>query len=273
MSILSEYSTNKSIKMLSVGDSGKGKTGALAALADLGFKIRILDYDNGIGILASLLKNKPALANITYESCLDEFVTVGGKILPKGMPTAFSKGLGMLTKWKGKDGIDLGPVSSWGKDTILVLDSLSHMSNAALVFVLAMNGRSGEHPWQSDWGQAMDMIEAMLKILYSDSIKCHVIVNAHVTYVGGTLNEKTKQIEGAKPYPNTLGQKLPPKIGQYFNTMLEFATTVTGKRIIRTQPTGDLGIKSEILGVPKELPLESGLAEFFKLAGQLPNQP
>ena len=77
-------------------------------------------------------------------------------------------------------------------------------------------------------------------------------------------------VKAGSRFPNTLGQKLPPKVGQYFNTMLQFDTTAGGKRIIRTQPTGDLGIKSEILGVPKELPLESGLADFFKLAGQLP---
>jgi hypothetical protein len=271
MPSLSEYSQTKSIKMLSIGDSGKGKTGALAALAEAGFKLRILDYDNGVGILASLLKSKPALANVIYEPCLDEYQTVGQKILPKGMPTAFSKGLNMLSKWKSKDGTDLGAVSSWGKDTILIIDSLSHMSNAALQYVLAINNRSGEHPWQSDWGQAMDMIEAMLKILYSDQIKCHVIVNAHITYIGEQRDKKTQEVLiPGKPYPNTLGQKLPPKIGQYFNTMLEFTTSASGKRIIRTQPSGDLGVKSEILGVPKELPLESGLADFFKLAGQLP---
>lgn len=276
MPSLSEYSSQKSIKMLMVGDTGKGKTGALASLAELGFKIRILDYDNGVGILASLLKGKTALSNITYESCLDSFISSGGKILPKGMPTAFSRGLALLTKWSPRDGVDLGPVSSWDKNSILVIDSLSHLSNSALVFVLAMNGRSGEHPYQSDWGQAMDMVEGVLKLLYSDQIKCHVIVNAHITYVGGTLNDKTKQIEGAKPYPNTLGQKLPPKVGQYFNTMLQADTVGTGstlKRIIRTYPDGELGIKSEVLGLPKTLPLESGLADFFKLANQLPGVP
>ena len=165
---LSEYS--KPIKMLCVGDSGKGKTGGLASLAELGFKLRILDYDNGMGILASLAKGKPWAQNIIYESCLDEFQVVGGKVYPKGVPQAFAKGLSLLTNWKTKD-IDLGPVAQWKKDTILCIDTLSHLSNSALIYVLALNNRSGEHPWQSDWGQAMDMVESMLKILYSDQIK------------------------------------------------------------------------------------------------------
>ena len=269
MPSLSEYSTQKSIKMLCVGDSGKGKTGALASLAKEGYKLRILDYDNGIGILASLLKGTPALNNIIYESCLDEWQAVGGAVYPKGAPTAFSKGLGLLTNWKTKD-VDLGAVSKWGKDTILVIDSLSHMSNAALTFILATNNRSGKQPWQSDWGQAMDMIESVLKILYSDAIKCHVIVNAHIAYdVGLKLDDSGKIIKEGKPFPNALGQKLPPKIGQYFNTMLQ-CDSIGSRRFIRTVPNGDLGVKCEILGVPKELPIESGLADFFKAAGHKP---
>lgn len=267
MTNLSEYSEKKPIKALVVGDSGKGKTGALASLAEIGFKLRILDYDNGLGILSSLSKNKPWAKNIIFESLQDEFISSGGKILPKGMPKAFPQGLAMLTRWKGKDGVDLGAVSSWEKDTILVIDTLSHLSNSALVYILAMNGRSGEHPWQSDWGQAMDMVEAILKILYSDSIKCHVIVNAHITYVGGEWNEDKKTIVGSRPYPNTLGQKLPPKIPQYFNTMLQCDSSGT-RKFIRTYANGELGLKSEILGIAKELPLETGLADYFKIAGQ-----
>lgn len=280
MTNLADYSEKKSIKMLLIGDSGKGKTGALASLAAAGKKLRILDFDNGLPILASVLKKmiaegkaKPeALTNVIFESCLDDFITVGGKILPKGTPTAFTKGMNMLTKWKGKDGVDLGNVGSWEKDTVLVIDSLSHLSNAAMVYILAINNRSGEQPYQSDWGQAQEMIEGILKILYSDAIKCHVIVCAHITYVGGTLNEKTNQMENQKPHPNSLGQKLPPKIATYFNTMLQVDTIGLGaatKRIIRTYPNSELALKSEILGLPKELPLESGLADFFRAAGQL----
>lgn len=268
MPTLTDYSSDKPIKMLLIGDSGKGKTGALASLAAAGKKLRILDYDNGLSILSSALKgNTSALANITYESCLDEFHMVGNKLLPKGMPTAFTHGLGLMTNWKTKD-LDLGPVSKWGKDSILIIDSLSHLSNAAMRYVLALNKRSGEQPWMSDWGQAMTLIEQTLQLLYSDQIKCHVILTAHITHIGGEENADGKMV-GVKQYPNTLGQKLPPKIPQYFNTMLQCDTTPGSKRIIRTVPNSDLGLKSEILGLPKELPLESGLADFFRAAGQL----
>lgn len=266
---LSDFSSAKPIKMLLIGDSGKGKTGALASLAEAGLQVRILDFDNGLSILPSILKGKPeAIARIQYESCLDDFHMVGQKLLPKGVPTAFTKGLSLMTDWKTPS-LNLGPVSSWDKKNVLVIDSLSHLSNAAMRYVLSLNKRSGEQPWQSDWGQAMSLIEQVLQLLYSDQIKCHVILTAHITHIGGEENADGKMV-GVKQYPNTLGQKLPPKIPQYFNTMLQCDTLpITNKRIIRTVPNSDLGLKCEILGMPKELPLESGLADFFRAAGQL----
>ena len=37
-------------KLLLVGDSGSGKTASLATLANAGYKLRILDYDNGLDL-------------------------------------------------------------------------------------------------------------------------------------------------------------------------------------------------------------------------------
>lgn len=279
------------LKMLCVGNSGTGKTGALASLAAAGFNIRILDFDNGIGTLAAILKEQIAagkvkpdvLSRVVYEPCQDTLRNSGGKIMPIGMPTAFTKALNLMTSWKPKDGADLGAVSSWGTDDILVIDSLSHLSNAALRYVLAMNNRSGDHPYQSDWGEAMSLIENVLALLYSSSIKCHVIINAHITRIGSTVTKTDKNgnpiqaeilSEDDELFPNTLGKKLPPKVASYFNTMLKFDTAgygATTKRIIRTIPNDNLAVKSEIRGLPKELPIESGLADIFKAAGFVPS--
>jgi hypothetical protein len=270
MPSLSSYKSLKPIKMLLIGDSGKGKTGALASLAKLGFNLRILDYDNGLGILAEVLKADPAaMARIEFQTLIDKKKGVGDKILTDGFPKAFTDTLSQLNNWKPKDGKELGAVSKWSRNDILVLDSLSMLSSAAMDYILATNNRAGMHPYQSDWGEAMDKIEGVLKILYSDAIQCHVIVLAHITYVGEKLDDKNKVIVEGRPFPNTLGQKLPPKIPQYFNTMLK-CDSIGPRRIIRTVPNDELAVKSEVMGIAKELPLETGLADFFKAAGHLP---
>lgn len=257
------------IKAIVLGDSGSGKTGALASLARAGYKLRILDFDNGTAILASLLKNDDV--DVDVVKCLDKMKTQGQIIVPASMPTAMSKGLRHLDNWKGKDDngneYDLGRPSEWGTDTILVLDSLSFFGAAALRYILTLHGRQGQQPWQSDWGEAMRILEDMLSLLYSDAIKCHVIVNTHVTFIDLAATQGGEPI--TKALPSSLGKALPPKIGRYFNHALYVRTKGAGaaaKKIIRTKSEGIIELKSTAFDVaPAELPLETGLAEYFRL--------
>lgn len=270
MPSLATYKNDQPIKMLLIGNSGTGKTGALASLAEAGYKIRILDFDSGVESLAAALsKNPKALANVIYEPCTDALKGLNGRVVPDGMPTAFAKALNLLTNWKiaGEQGYDLGIPATWGKDTILVIDSLTLMSNASMRRIIQLNGGradTGGKPYQSDWGAAGQEIEGVLQLLYSDSFKCHVIVTSHITMIGG--DEKTGA--GAKGYPSALGQKLPTKIGRYFNTILLADIKGVGtnaKRIIRSAPEGMVEVKCPY-PIERELPLESGLRTFFKTA-------
>lgn len=270
---LSDFQKGAAIKTLVIGDSGTGKTGALASLAIAGYKLRILDYDAGLAPLVQYVKGHkdvltglPAIDNIKYETLQDPLKSVGGVILPSGQPTAFQKGLALLDKWAPPDASEnLGSPSTWGLDTILVVDTLTFMSAACMRRAQALVGRSGKTPEIQDWGAAMSQIEDLLTILYSQTIKCHVIVNSHITYIeiGEGMN---------KGYPNTLGNKLPPKVGRWFNYILQVKSVGSGasaKRYIYTQPEGMIDVKCPIPGLATKLSLESGLAEFFAAASKV----
>ncbi len=252
----SQEASNDPIKMLIVGPSGTGKSGSLVSLALAGYKLRILDYDNGLDPLFQYLKGKKV--DVQYEKCLDKFTVLGGKPSPAGVPMALAKGLGCLDLWP----TDKSKPTSWGKDTVLVLDSLTFFGHAALRRVCYDNKRVGP-PWIGDWGDAMGIVENTLAMLYSDAIQCNVIVTSHIVSLGG--DEKTGA--GAVDYPSALGSKLPPKVGRYFNTMLQTANSgigATTKKVIRTVPEGSLGVKCPVLNLPKTLSVETGLADFFK---------
>lgn len=244
------------VKLLLIGDSGTAKTGSLASLAIAGYRLVIEDYDNGLDSLAQVLrKQKPeALKNVHYQTLTDKLKSVNGEIVPNGTPTAFSRGMALLDNWPG-----LGAASTWDSNTILVIDSLTFCSSAAMRFVMALNGRFSK-PQIQDWGAAMEKIEGLLGILYSDNIKCHVIINSHISYVEGE--------DGAsRGYPSTLGQKLPPKVGRYFNAILQtkiMGSGPTAKRFIRTVPDSMIPLKSPVPDLPAELPIETGLADYFK---------
>lgn len=265
MSSLSAFRAKVPIKMLLLGDSGTAKTGSLASLALAGYKLRIVDMDNGLEPLYYHIaqKNEAALAQVAYETCTDTLITRGSVIMPKGMPDAAQRALKLLDHFKTADGEDYGKPSEWDHDTVLVLDSLTFFWQAAMRQVLAMNGRSGQHPWQQDWGQVQSICENLLAILYSAHIKCHVIVMAHITY-----QEIGKGIDAQeRGYPAGPGKALNPRIGRYFNSMIQTKTKGIGsstKRILRTAPEGLLDLKTPKPGTPNELPIETGLATLFE---------
>lgn len=264
------------IKMLLIGASGSGKTGALAALAEAGYNLRILDFDSGLDILAEALEDKPeALARVKYETCTDELQTMQGKVIPKGVPKGLAKATSLLTNWSTKNGAseDLGKPCDWGHDTILVLDSMTHMGHCAIRRTQALNGRSGERMHLDEWGTAQTMCEGVLSLLYSEEFKCNVIVTAHVKYIGG---EKGDEGEPDNPQPmeglpNAPGRALSPNIPSYFNTMLLCQRDGTGrlaKRNIYTIPEGLINVKQPLIhsNLPPKLPIETGLATFFEAA-------
>jgi hypothetical protein len=251
------------VKLLLIGNSGTGKTAALACLAKAGFKLAIADFDNGLDILQDpKILPEEYRDNIDYITFTDKLQTVGGKILPKGVPSGLPSFLKALDNWPG-----IGKLENLGPEYIFVLDSLSLLSTMALRYAQTVNGRAGEKLQLSDWGDAMANIENVCAVLYSDLIKCHVIVTSHISYI-----EK----DGApmQGYPSALGNKLPPKIPRYFNTTVQTENKPGGtkgpRRVIRTISNGLVDLKCAKLDLPAELPQETGLLTIFEAMGASP---
>lgn len=248
MPTLENYKSEKPIKMLIMGDTGTGKTGALASLANHGYKLHILDYDNGLDILSTKIKPE-FLKNVEYETLTEKKKAVNGTVLIQGTPKGFAKGLSLLTEWSGK---------YTSKEDVIVIDSLTFMSDAALEHVLAGAGHTGQQPQIQEWGLAMSLLEDVLSILYSDDLKCNVIVNSHVKYL---QDEGTGLV---KAQINTLGSKLPPKVGRYFNHLI-MAQMVGSKRVFKTKGTAMFGLKSPNPDkVKDQYEIEEGLYQYFQ---------
>lgn len=263
MPALKDHHSNTTTKLLFVGDSGSGKTGALASLADAGYKIRIIDLDNGVDVLRDLLTSgrydKSAIENVEYVTVTEPMKNVGGKLVPF-KASVWQRTASLLADWTDGN-TKLGSITTWDSNTILVLDSLTMLSDAALSYILSLNGRLGQHPHQADWGLAQSLIENMLRMLYDESVKCNVIINCHIKPMGDDNGPE-------RYYPNTLGKALPPKVGRYFNTVLLAQTTGRGtsiKRQIHTISQGTIECKNTAPSkVAPSYPLETGLADYFK---------
>ena len=256
------------VKLLVCAESGSGKTGALASLAATGYNLRVLDLDNNSRVLASLLtdpespyvKANPKVAE-RLQSVIglsEKRVATGGKL---GMAKAevWSKACGLLEKWKDGE-LDLGSITTWGVQDVLVVDSFTRLGESAMRFIQAMNGRLNAHPYQSDYGEAQGLVKSFLEIVSDPEVKCNVILNCHIQSV-----EDTDGV--SRDFPKAPGKAIAKDIATYFGSLLYITKTGVGtnvKRVLKTVPTGTLGVKNTApFRVAPEYPIESGLASYF----------
>src|SRR6185312_12516236 len=72
MPTLADHPSSSVIKLLNIGESKTGKTGALASLVKAGYTLHILDYDNGLDILQTALRgDNAALARVHFATLRD----------------------------------------------------------------------------------------------------------------------------------------------------------------------------------------------------------
>jgi len=244
------------VKLLYIGDSGTGKTGSLVSLVP-DYDLRLLDLDSGRGVLKAFAKKlyPDRLGSIGFVSVRDQFKAdkTYGATVKKA--TAFTEVAKYLTEWD-----DGTTPSEWGKDKILVIDTLTTLGNASLNWAQGMDPLAKDGRQWYNTGQTA--IENIISMVTSDDFKTNVIVIAHINYT--ELKDGT-----TKGYPSALGSKLGPKIGKYFNNLVVAERSGTGlnvKRRIRLVPTELVDVKLEApFAFPdmKDLPLETGMAELF----------
>jgi GTPase SAR1 family protein len=258
MPSLAEHQSYNVVKLLLLGNSKVGKTRSLSSLI-YKYKLRILDMDN----LLDPLKHKivedfgeEGLERVEYVTIRDKYkMTPAGPVID-GPPRAFIEAIKMLDNWRYGD-VDLGRPAEWGPDCVLVIDSLSRLCDAAFDWrePLTPRGRSGEYDQRATYGDAQDAIEKLLAGLTSLFYNTNLILICH-----GVFQD---QPDGTKKiFPQGVGQKLSPKIPQYFPNYIRYINQ-GGNRLIQlvSDPTIDLGVARPLK--EKFLPAESGLLTLF----------
>ena len=257
MPSLADHQSNQYTKLCCMGNPGTGKTGGLTSLVAAGYKLRILDLDNGLDSLKNyVLRECPdKIGNIEYRTLRDNRKATAAGPAMDGAPKAFINALKMLDRWKYDD-IDLGPPKEWGPDCILVVDTLTFLSDAAWNFYDSINANPDK---RSTFFEAQKGILAVLAQLNSDNFETNVIVNSHIVFQE-TDEGKTKG------FPASVGSAINSKINAYFNTVALFETIQGGERRIKTVPTRTIDLKNpRPFDMAKEYPIETGLASIFEV--------
>lgn len=266
------------IKALVEGDSSTGKTSLLVSLLAAGYKIKLLDYDNKTQGLRAFVKYHcpETLSNLDIRPLRDaREASPNGPIL-KGPPRAFSGGLDLLDKWDGAKPAELG------EDYVVVIDTLTTMSQAAYNWALLMGGhlsyvegvnvKGGPDPRNIIYTAQRAIINT-INLLTSEFFQTNVLVLSHIKYFdrdGGIT----------KSYPVTIGSAIAPEVPSSFSCVIQLETQMLQGavvRTIRTVSTPMIDLQTPVpFNMPKEIHIpdmttkvkdlgQTGLAKFFDI--------
>jgi hypothetical protein len=265
MASLDQHQSNKFVKLLSMGDPSSGKSGALTSLVKAGYKLAILDYDNGLDSLKQFAKRDcpQNLTNVYFKTLQDKWKPGVQGATIDGMPVAFARGVKLMDNWTKLNGADedLGKPGSFGPEWVFVLDSLTFFSDACYDYFDAMN--PGCKDKRQIYGLAQEALANILDLLMSVDFKCHVVINAHLSYQNDEMGVTRKG------FARSIGQALNTRIASWFNSAVLFESTGTGqnvKKVMRLTTNGIVELRNpapfKLAG--DTLPIDTALATFFK---------
>jgi hypothetical protein len=207
----------------------------------------------------AVLKECPdKIGNVEFRTLRDKYKAGPQGPVIDGIPRAFLEAMKMLDNWTYQDGnakVEFGSPKGWGSDCILVIDSLSRLCDAAYDQAAFLGGPKMDG--RAIYGQAQDAVEMILASLTSDNFETNVLVICHGNYM--ELEDGKKKI-----FPQGVGQKLSPKIPQYFPVYVRLKNTA-GKRTIQLESDVmiDLAMPKMDTFKDKTLDADTGLATIF----------
>lgn len=259
MPSLSDHKSQQYRKLLLLGSAKVGKTTSLVSLVKAGFELGIIDLDNLLDSFAAFCRHEcPALMkNVDARTVRDKMKMTQTGPMIDGPAKAFPDAIKMIDRWKYDD-VDWGVPGNWGANRILVIDSLSRFCDAAYDWaeMLTPKGKSGMYDDRAVYRMAQEGVEKVLATITSPTFETNVIVICHGMY----LDEDGK----TKIFPQGVGQKLSPKIPQYFPAYVRYTNDGGKRRIqLKSTPLIDLANPDPFTLTEDSLPAETGLATIF----------
>lgn len=278
------------VRLLLSGYPGTGKTGSLAALANAGWKLRILDFDGNWDILKHHVKPEADVDIVSFE----DSVRMGQRTMgPDGIPTAFFNADKLLDRWRYKgegDGwVDLGAPKDWGPDHVICLDGITGLSQACWYRAQVFTNTTAGGDQRKVYQLAADEQLAFIRRLTNPFNKYHFIAISHLKMIGPQEvsrndDEAVKDFKRfaneaipTRLYPTAIGRGLALNFAGEFPAHIRANVEDRGDKVHRALqyiPSPEIDLKlpasaSALAGLGK-LEAASGLVKVFAALGHQP---
>ena len=218
-------------KFLVVGDSGAGKSGLFASVANAGFKTFIIDFEDGLDVIGAYLTDE-GKKNLWYVTLKDRD---GERAF------AFRQARNILRgNWIKEDGA-MPPLNKWDGSYVLGIDSITAMGEAAINEAVAVNEAalraktSGSARQEglnqvtmAEYGEAQREVRHVMNHLLSPAIPCNVICTARPILVDDDRGV-------SRIYPSLVSKNYSAQhAAAFFNTVVGLSSRRDGSKVIRT---------------------------------------
>lgn len=236
--------------LLLLGDSGTGKTGSLVSLVAAGYKLYILDLENGTKILRNMIMQQcpDKIENVEVEKIATKYTIESTGAKAERAPRGLARVGKTIDQWQ----------SIVSPDDIIVIDSLTALGRLCLVWSKAQN--PGLKDNRQHYFNAQEVIEPIVAVVTHEDFPCHTITITHIDY-----REVAK--DTTKGYASAVGRALGDKIPTHYNEVFKYATIGVGraaKRVISSVSDGITDVKNTAPNrVKAQYGIDTGLAEIF----------
>lgn len=223
-------------RILIYGEPAAGKTGAIAQLANAGFRVLLFDFDQNSRVIGSYLKPDAAPVYLTTYAAAKITNTnlfAGNSLAGKQAVEEMRRFCKMLEHWKTETE-DLGPSSALTSKDVIVIDSGTFLGE--LLLLAAHEDPETKRDLRSLYNVAGKYYAAILDHLCGSKIGATVIVLTHNMQTGDK-DDQGKIIGKARDIPVAVGEKMSKRMPTYFSDIWRLEVDRGGNRSFKTAAT------------------------------------
>jgi hypothetical protein len=230
-------------RILICGEPAAGKTGALAQLANAGYRLMIHDFDSNSRVIGSYLRpnaadvyiNTYAVAKITNTNLF-----AGTGTATKQAVDTMRQFCKMLEHWKTPTE-DLGPTAKMTSKDVIVIDSGTFLGE--LLLLAAHEDPETKRDLRSLYNVAGRYYGAILDHLTGAQIGASVLVLTHIMQTGDK-DDQGKIVGKSRDIPVGVGEKFSKKMQTYFSDIWHLEVGRDGKRSFKTGATDKVSLRT-----------------------------